>query len=67
MKQIVERLGNAAAVLGIFLCVVAGVARVVGLYHVVGFEAITLYVGGMGLMLMACLAKLHFLSSLAPR
>ncbi len=67
MKQIVEHLGNAAAVLGILLCVVAGVARVVGLYHVVGFEAMTLYVGGMGLMLMACLAKIHSLSSQASR
>jgi hypothetical protein len=61
MKQAVAHLGNVAAVLGMLLCLVAGLARVAGMFYVVGFEAMTLYTGGMGLMLAACLVKLHLL------
>lgn len=46
-------------VLGVVLTAVAGVWRVTGHYHIAGFEVMTLFVGGMGLMLIACFAKLY--------
>jgi len=51
--------GNTAAVLGVLVCLVAGVFRLAGNFYVFGFEAQTLFIGGIALMGMACLAKLH--------
>ena len=61
MKKTLEQLGNAAAIFGIVLCFVSGLTRVAGFYYLAGFELITLFEGGMGLMLGACLAKVHVL------
>ena len=61
MKKTLERLGNVGAILGVSLCVVAGLARVAGFFYLGGFELFSLFIGGMGLMLGACLAKLHVL------
>jgi len=59
MKRIFTIAGNAAAVLGVLICLVTGVFRLAGNYYVFGFEAQTLFIGGIALMVMACLAKLH--------
>ena len=61
VKRLLEIGGNGAALLGVLICLVAGGARVAGAYYLMGFELMTLFTGGMGLMLMACLAKLHLL------
>lgn len=63
MNRMIVSLGNAAAVTGIVLCAVAGVARVAGMYHLGPYQAMTLFTGGMGLMLMGALCKLHALGS----
>jgi len=63
MNKMIERLGNAAAITGFVLCASAGVARVAGVYHLGGYEAMTLFTGGMGLMLMGALGKLHALGA----
>ena len=44
---------------GIIVCALAGVSRLLGIYHVLGFESVTLFIGGIALMVMACLVKLH--------
>ena len=62
MKHLLESGGNAAALLGALLCLVASGARIAGAYYLMGFELMTLFTGGMGLMLTACLAKLHLLA-----
>lgn len=59
MKKLLEVVGHIAAVLGILICLVAGFARVTGNHYVLGYEAITLFTGGIALMVMACLAKLY--------
>lgn len=59
MGKLIETAGNIAALLGILLCAVSGIARVAGYFHVVGFESMTMFVGGIGLMVAACLAKLQ--------
>jgi hypothetical protein len=54
-------LGNIAGALGVLICAISGIARVSGTYHLGGFEAMTLFNGGVGLMVMGCLFKLHAL------
>ncbi|OEU63855.1 MAG: hypothetical protein BBJ57_04585 [Desulfobacterales bacterium PC51MH44] len=63
MEKVIDFAGNVTAALGIFICLVAGVARVAGNHYVFGYEAITLFIGGIALMVMACLARLHRLST----
>ena len=55
--------GNIVGLAGVLLTVAAGVARIMGHYHLAGFEIMTLFVGGMGLMLIGSFAKLHMLTS----
>ena len=62
MNNLLELAGNIAAILGILVCALAGVARITGYYYVFGYEAVTLFIAGMALMVMACLAKLHNLT-----
>ena len=59
MQKLIQALGNSAAILGITICLVTGVMRLGGQAVVFGFEAITLFIGGIALMVMACLAKLY--------
>ena len=63
MNQILKTSGDLAAILGVAICLVAGVMRLAGQHHIVGIEAITLFTGGIALMVMGCLAKLHNLQS----
>ena len=67
MKHLLESGGNAAALLGVLLCLVAGGARIAGASYLMGFELMTLFTGGMGLMLTACLAKLHLLAMVTQK
>ena len=63
MRDKLELVGNAAGLLGVVLCLGAGLGRVAGFYILAGFEPMSLYLGGMGFMLGACLAKLHLLGA----
>lgn len=63
MLKLLGIIGDGAGILGVLICLVAGVARILGSYHVAGFEAITLFTGGIALMVLACLIKLHQLTS----
>lgn len=62
MDKIIAQGGNIVGLAGVLLTAVAGVARVMGHYHLGGFESMTLFVGGMGLMLIGCVGMLHGLS-----
>ena len=61
MKNLIGLLGNVAGVVGLLVVAVAVIARLAGLFYLGGFEAITLFLGGVGLMVAACLFKLHTL------
>ena len=63
MHNMIALGGSIVGLAGVLLTVTAGVARVSGHYHLVGFESMTLFVGGMGLTLIGSFAKLHLLSS----
>jgi hypothetical protein len=62
MDKLLDLVGNIAAVLGMLVCLVAGLFRLSGSYYVFGFEAVTLFTGGIALMVFACLAKLQNLN-----
>lgn len=62
MKSLLEWIGDVAGVIGIILCLVSGGARVLGRYYLFEYEIMTLFVGGIGLMVFACLAKIHLYS-----
>lgn len=61
MYRMFDTAGSLMGVIGVLLCAIAGGARVAGSFYVLGFEAMTLFIGGLGLMLAACLAKLQLL------
>jgi hypothetical protein len=61
MQKVVKVLGDSAAILGIAICLVTGLLRLSGLPVIFGFEAITLFIGGIALMVFACLARLQVL------
>ena len=50
--------GNLAGLFGVLMCVVSGMARVLGNPRLGGYESLTLFEIGVGLMVAACLAKL---------
>ena len=65
MVKLLGLIGNSAGLLGILICLVAGVSRLAGSYYVFGYEGITLLTAGIALMVMACLIKLHQLTTAA--
>ncbi len=62
MKNLIEQLGNATAFIGILLCLVSGIVRVTGSFHLLGYAAMTIFTAGTAIMVFACLAKLQSLS-----
>lgn len=61
MDRLIEVAADLAAVAGILICLVAGVTRLTGHFYFQGYPLMTLFMGGMSLMLAACLGKLHVL------
>jgi len=64
MEKIIELVGNISGVLGVLACFISGMNRLLGQHTLA--DAILLesmFILGIGLMVLACLAKLHLLSS----
>ena len=61
MERLLSLTGNLIAVFGLLLCLGGGVVRLSGNYHVFGYSAMTIFMAGTGLMVMACLLKLELL------
>ena len=59
MDKTFEILGNVIGGIGILICLAAGLTRVLGSHWIYGYETVTLFICGIALMLMACLAKLQ--------
>jgi len=55
--------GTVTGILGSILCAITGLARVAGMYYVLGFQSTTLFTVGMGLMVFSCMIKLEELAS----
>ena len=63
MNRLIEITGNVAALLGILVCIAAGGARVLGNWSLGEVQILPLFVVGVALMVMGCLAKLHLLTA----
>jgi hypothetical protein len=63
MNKLIEIAGNVVAVLGVLVCLVAGISRLRQNWDVAGFETMVLFNVGIGLMVAGCLAKLQVLGS----
>ena len=59
MEDRLSALGSGVGALGCLVAAVAGVARLVGHHHLVGFETMTLFHGGVGLIVAGVFIKLH--------
>ena len=62
MDKLISIGSDVAAVVGILLCVASGTARLLGTYAIGGVGMMVLFTVGVGLMVFACLAKLHLLT-----
>ena len=63
MSKLIEIVGNVAAVLGVLVCLAAGLARLAENWSVVGFQTMVLFNVGTSLMVVGCLVKVHLLAS----
>ncbi len=63
MKQLIGYAGHAAGILGSLICLVAGLSRISGNFVLANFEATTLFMVGIGLMVFACWLKLELLAA----
>ena len=61
MNKLIENLATATAALGVILTIGAGLARLLSMYYVAGFQTMTIFTGGMGLMLIGIVGKLQTL------
>ena len=59
MNSIFSPLGLLAGLSGIVVCGVAGAGRLLGNYHLLGIEAVTLFLAGVGLIATGCFLKLY--------
>ncbi|TDY03799.1 hypothetical protein [Thiohalophilus thiocyanatoxydans] len=58
---VIKRLGDLFAIAGILIGIAPVIARLGGHYYLLGFELKTVLLGGMLLLLLACLARLELL------
>ncbi len=59
MRQLLEAVAFAAGIAGIAACSIAGTTLFTGRLWVMGFDPSSLFLGGIALMAVACLAKLY--------
>jgi len=62
VNKLIGIAGDAAAAAGVLVCVLSGGARVAGMYAIGGIGTSALFTLGTGIMVFACLAKLHLLT-----
>lgn len=60
-KDFLGTVATVVAAIGVVICAVSGSARLLGSYHVLGYEAMTLFIGGISLMVFSTLIKLHII------
>lgn len=59
MKKMIENMAALAAALGVILTIGSGLARLLGMFYIGGFQTMTIFSGGMGLMLIGIVGKLY--------
>ena len=61
MRGLLSISGSLAGWIGVLVCLVAGVLRIMGVFHFSAFETMTLFNGGVGLTVAGAFAKLEAL------
>lgn len=62
MNALLANLGTVTGIAGVLICLIAGLARLAGFYHLAGFEAMTLLNAGVALMVASILMKVELIS-----
>jgi hypothetical protein len=62
MQKILKSVADVAGIIGVLLCIFAGMARILGTFHIGGYESLTLFNIGMGGMIFSILLKVDILS-----
>lgn len=62
MNRLLANLGSIAGIIGILICLVAGLVRLSGSFYLSGYSAQSLFVIGIASIIMACYLKLEHLS-----
>ena len=63
MDPVLKLVGNTASALGLLVCLMAGLTRLLGSYHLLGFESGSWFMGGMALMIFGNTALLMRLTA----
>ena len=59
MNRIVSNIGLFIGIIGVFICMVGGVARISGFYYMQGLGVSTWFDVGVSLLVAACFIKLY--------
>jgi hypothetical protein len=62
MNRMLDSIGTALGLLGVLVVIASVAARLGGHYYLFGTESRAWLIGGIALIVMACLAKLHVLT-----
>jgi hypothetical protein len=63
MNKLIKNIATVVAVLGVALTAGSGLARLLGMFHVGSYQTITVFNGGMGLMLIGIVGILLTIKS----
>lgn len=61
MQQMINLISNLSGAAGLLICLGTGISRLLGHYHIMGSEVVTLFIVGIALMVAACLGKLYII------
>lgn len=67
MDKLIAHGGNVFALFGISVCLLAVAARLSGTYVLFGMQSVTIFMGGVALVVMACLLKVEQILRLVRR
>ncbi|HSP01640.1 MAG TPA: hypothetical protein VLN90_09300 [Thioalkalivibrio sp.] len=59
--MLIKRLGDLLIFVGVLVCIAPVLMRLAGHYYLLGFELGTVLLGGIAILVMACLARLEVL------
>ncbi len=59
MTNFIKTTANFAAIVGVLICILSGLLRLLGNFYIAGFELLTLYYIGLGMMIFSGLLKLE--------
>ena len=61
MRKLLGTVASVAGLVGALVCLLAGISRVTGGFHLGGFESMTVFIGGIGLMVFSVVLKLELI------